>query len=134
MELVSSKFSCVLHFKSFAYYHLRFNNLEFCVDSATDSSVDKIEKNEEESKVMKDQDSKEKLEEGMEVAKEEKSSIEEPKKEEKKSEAESTDVEMKPAEPESVAVNESQQDGTTVPSTTVSPVSVVQVCFLSFSM
>jgi len=95
-------------------------------DSATDSSVDKIEKNEEESKVMKDQDSKEKLEEGMEVAKEEKSSIEEPKKEEKKSEAESTDVEMKPAEPESVAVNESQQDGTTVPSTTVSPVSVVQ--------
>ena len=78
---------------------------------------------------MKDQDMKEQLGGGMEVAKEEKSSIEEPKKEEQKSEAESTDVEMKPAEPESVTVNESQQDGTTIP-----PVPVVQVCVFNFFM
>ena len=93
-----------------------------------ETSVQKPAQSEEESKPLKEEDIKEKADDNMEVVNEEKSSIEEPKKEEQKMETTSTDVEMKPVEAKDHppgAVNEEQPDGNSV-----SSVPVVQVCVL----
>ena len=90
------------------------------------TSVDKQPPSEEESKPARDQDINQKLDENMEIVKEEKSSIEEPRKEEQKTEASNIDVEMKPVEAKEltpVAIKQDQPGANAA-----SSVPVVQVC------
>ena len=98
--------------------------------TSQEASVHKPAQSEEESQPPKDQDMKEKVDDNMEVVNEEKSSIEEPRKEEQKMEITNTDVEMKPVEAKDhppCTVKQEQPDGNSV-----SSVPVVQVCALYY--